>query len=206
MWRRLTVFFLVAPLTLAVSSQVGATSLRPTGAIFPFRASSYTTSMAAAKAFGVLVGFARKDRYLQSGDVVGVVVNAPTFESYIHLKKSGGTWYVVSVTTPVIDTTSPTANSVVSSHLIVRAFALAKTQYIAILQVNDSKLTPGTALNKSDHHYTGPTTSIGANADVGVYSGKINFTPRKNQWGYVLVLATSSHGDALAAQSIRIDN
>lgn len=199
-------FLPVLLLALALASPAGAASLRPAKAIFPFRTSSYTTSVAAAKAFGVLVGFERTDHYLASGDVVGVVASAPTYESYIHLAKSGGAWYVTSVTTPVIDTTSPTANSVVSSHLIVRAFALAKTQYIAILQVNDSKLTPGTALSKSIHHYTGPTTSIGANADVGVYSGKINFTPRDNQWGYLLVLATNSDGDALAAQSIRIDN
>jgi hypothetical protein len=180
--------------------------MRPTKAIFPFRTSSYTTSLAAARAFGVLVGFERTDRYLASGDVVGVVASAPTFESYIHLAKSGDAWYVISVTTPVIDTTSPRINSVVSSHLVVRAFALAKNQYIAILQVNDSKLTPGTALIKSIHHYTGPTTSVGANAEVGVYSGKIDFTPRNNQWGYLLVLATNSVGDALAAESIRIDN
>jgi len=206
MWRRRTVVLLVPLLALTVSSQVGAASLRPARAIFPFRTSSYTTSIAAARAFDVLVGFARTDRYLESGDVVGVVASAPTFESYIHLKRSGGAWYVISVTTPVIDTTSPTVDSVVNSHLIVRAFALAKTQYLAILQVNDSKLTPGTALTKSAHHYTGPTTSIGANADVGVYSGKINFTPRDNQWGYVLVLATNARGDALAAESIRIAN
>ena len=206
MWRRFTMFLLVLPLAMALSSQAGAASLRPTNAIFPFRTSSYTTSLAVARAFGVLVGFERKDRYLVSGDAVGVVANAPTFESYIHLEKSGGAWYVISVTSPVIDTTSPTVNSVVSSHLVVRAFALTKTQYIAILQVNDSKLTPGTALHKSIHRYTGPTTSIGANVDVGVYSGKINFTPRSNQWGYLLVLATNSDGDALAAESIRIDN
>src|ERR1700689_4514701 len=111
MWRRLTAILLVAPLSMAVSSQVAAASVRPEEAIFPFRTSSYTTSMAAARAFGVLVGFERRDRYLASGDVVGVVASAPTFESYIHLEKRNGAWYVISVTTPVINTISPIANS-----------------------------------------------------------------------------------------------
>jgi hypothetical protein len=197
---------LVAPLSLAVSSQWAAATVRPGEAIFPFRTSSYTSSIAAARAFGVLVGFERKDRYLASGDVVGVVASAPTFESYIHLVKSNGAWYVVSVTTPVINTVSPLANSQVGSRIVVKALGLSTAQYLAIMQVNDSKLTPGTALSRGVHHYSGPTTAIGANANVGVYSGTIAFTPRSNQWGYVLVLATTADGVVEAAQSIRISN
>lgn len=191
---------------MTVSNQVAAASSRPAEAIFPFRTSSYTSPMAAARAFGVLVGFERKDRYLASGDVVGVVASAPTFESYIHVEKSDGAWYVVSVTTPVINTIAPTANSQVGSHIVVKALGLSTAQYLAIMQVNDSKLTPGTALTKGAHHYRGPTTAIGANAIVGVYSGKIAFTPRSDQWGYVLVLATTADGVVEAAQSIRISN
>ena len=162
--------------------------------------------MAAARAFGVLVGFERKDRYFASGDVVGVVASARTFGSYIHLRKSDGAWYVVSVTSPVINTISPGANSQVGSRIVVKALALSSAQYLAIMQVNDSKLTPGTALTKGAHHYSGPATSIGANAKGGVYSGKIAFSPRRHQWGYLLVLATNTGGVVEAAQSIRISN
>jgi hypothetical protein len=154
----------------------------------------------------VLIGFERKDRYVKSGDVISVSTTSSKLESYFHLEMAGGYWYVTSVTTPNIDVTAPTVNSRVGTLIKVRALALSSAHYLATMQVNDSKLTPGGYLKKSAVHYEGRATSIGPNIQVGIYTGKIAFTPRPDQWGYVLVLATDPIGDALAAETIRISN
>jgi hypothetical protein len=184
----------------------GAAAARPTNAIFPFKTSRYTTAMLAAKAFGVLLGFERKDPYVASGNEVGVVGSAPTFESYFHLEKSGGFWYVTSVTSAAIDVTLPKVNGDVGTLINVRALANKTAQYFATMQANDRQLTPGTDLKKSSTSYSGTVTSIGRDGQVGIYAGVIHFTPQKGQWGYVLVVATNPAGVVLAAESVRISN
>jgi hypothetical protein len=197
---------LAAVVALSGTQVVGATSTRPNNAIFPFRASEYTTSLAAARAFGLLIGFDRKDPYRVSGRVIGIVAAAPTFESYMHVEESGGVWYVTSVTSPTIDVTAPKANGEVGTTINVRALALGSVSYLATMQTDDSKLTPGTSLKKSATNYVGPVTSVGADEKVGIFAGTITFTPRKDQWGYVLVFSTNDQGVSMAAQSVRISN
>jgi hypothetical protein len=192
-------------LVLGASSGVGAATVaRPSNAIFPFGSSTYPTSRAAARAFGVLIGFSRKDPYLVSGDVITVVANGPIYESAMHLESRGGDWYVSSVTTPSIDVTAPAADADVGSTIDVRVLALDALQYLATVQVNDSKFTPGALLKKSATRYDGPTTAVGPDGEVGIYSGAIAFTPRRDQWGYVLVLTVTPGGGVWAARTVRI--
>jgi hypothetical protein len=188
----------------ATSDAAGASATRPGNAIFPFGPSTYPTSMAAARAFGVLIGFSRRDPYVASGDVVTVVANAPFYESAMHLEDSGGEWYVSSVVTPTIDVTSPAADADVGPTVHVRLLALDALQYLATVQVNDSTFTPGTQLKKSTSHYDGPTTAIGPDSEVGIYAGGIPFARRKDQWGYVLVLTVTPDGAVWAARTVRI--
>jgi hypothetical protein len=162
--------------------------------------------MAAARAFGVLVGFSRHDPYLANGDVITVIANGPIYESAIHLESSGGEWYVSSVTTTTMDVELPVTNAREGSSIDVRLLALDGLQYLATVQVNDSMFTPGTQLKRSAMHYDGPTTAVGPDSEVGIYVGAIPFTPRKAQWGYVLVLTVTPGGAVRAARTVRIDD
>jgi hypothetical protein len=191
---------------LTPSAVAGASATRPSNAIFPFGSSNYPTAMAAARAFGVLIGFNRRDAYRSSGDVITVIANGPTYESAIHLESSGGEWYVSSVTTKTMDVELPVTNAHEGSTIDVRLLAPDALQYLATVQVNDSMFTPGAQLKKSAMHYDGPTTAVGTDSEVGIYVGAIAFTPREDQWGYVLVLTVTPGGAVWAARTVRIDD
>jgi hypothetical protein len=197
---------------LGVTTVSSATTPLPTNRVFPLGVSDYRSAVSVAKAFGLNIGIPPRVPYFESTsgkesgpDWIEVVTNGPTYVSYIHTHETDGHWYVVSMTSPIIRVITPADGSRVGSRIEVRALGLSTVKYFASAMIYGNLEYSGAFLKKSKSSYTGRTTSIGPDNEVGVYYGKFSsdLTGTKNGW--FMVAALSPVGDGLLAAVITHD-
>lgn len=211
MRRLLMTFALISTVLFSVPTGATGTTKIPPNAIYPKGLSRFETPMAAAQAFGRFTGFLPRDPYAQGSetsapgyDVITVTANGPTYQSAIYLERLGGEWYVTKVTSPVIQITSLSVGTTIA----VSALAISALRCYAFeIDANGLTTTLATKMSRRSKGYAGPTTAIGPDNEVGVYSARIPNLVRASQWGFVTVLLKprfDCNSDIWAAASVRV--